>query len=244
MKNIFASIIAGSCLFMTACKKTNATDAGSSNEKGRVKGHVVDTKGNPIANAKVVIENTVLYASYVHATTDGDGFYNTTVPNGSWKVSVQIEKQYLGVNYKFDLHPDNANPFSGSESAERNFSWKLAGAKPEGAGYYGGYVMLYNEPGSVFDIQDVELTLIPVDLLVDGSNGQHIIKKTTKVGGGEDGIADVPLGKYKISAWNTATGESLQVRLRNNGDYSSSIAALFGSGFTGVTTYQIVVQVK
>src|SRR5687768_2065357 len=181
MKNIIVSIITGSCLFMTACKKTNATDAGGDNEKGRVKGRVVDTKGNPIANAKVVIENTVLYASYVYATTDADGFYNTTVPNGSWKAAVQIEKQYLGVHYKFDLHPDNDNPFSGSESAIRNFNWKLAGAKPGGNGYYGGYVMLYSEPGSSFEISDVELTLIPDGTLVDGTTGQSIIKKTIDV---------------------------------------------------------------
>jgi hypothetical protein len=244
MKNLMGLLIAFLWLGTASCEKSATSPDATTSQKGIVKGKVTDTKGSPIANAKVVIENTVFYANYVYATTNAEGNYSASVPNGSWKASVQIERQFEGLNYKFDLCPDNDNPFAGTDGAVRNFTWKLAGARPGGNGYFGGNVLLYTEPGSPFNAGDVELTLTPVGPLVDGSQGQSITASLQDVGGGEDGVPNVPLGKYKITAINKVTDQPLQVRLRNTGEYGPSITTVFKSGFTGVTSYQVVAQVK
>src|SRR5687768_8451686 len=118
MKNMFLLIIIVQAWLGTACTKTSTDAPGAENttntsvEKSLIKGRITDSKGNPIANAKVVIEHTVYYATYVYATSDNNGYYKATVPNGSWQASVQIERNYLDRTYKFDLHPDNAEPFA------------------------------------------------------------------------------------------------------------------------------------
>ena len=217
---------------------TNATI-----EKGTIKGRLTDSKGDAVANAKIVIEHTVYYASYIYATSDANGYYKTNVPNGSWKASVQIQRNYLGQPYTFDLHPENAAPFAGTEGAIRNFIWKLSGDKP-GGGFYGSHVAVYPEPGSTFLPEHVELTLTPDGPLADGSNGQVITQGLTDIGGGEDGISDVPVGKYIITARNRSTGQPLQVRIRNTGAYHHSVTGIFKPGYTGSSSYQVVVQVK
>lgn len=230
----------------TACTKDGSPvtqPTTSDNTKGIVKGRITDAAGRPIANAKVVIEHTVYYATYVYATSNNDGYYTASVPNGSWQATVQIEKNFQGRTYKFDLHPDVADAFAGTTGAVRNFTWKLSGAKPNG-GYYGSIVAVYPEPGSSFMIEDVELILTPDGPLADGSTGKLIIKSLTDVGGGEDGINDVPIGKYIVKARNKTTNQPLEIRIRNTGEYAASVTGIFAPGFTGSTGYKIVVQVQ
>lgn len=244
MEKSFILVIIASIVLMAACSKEST--AGSQNETmpGVVKGWVVDTRGKGIANAKVVIEHTVLYGKYVYATTDANGYYKTTVPDGSWHAKVQIQRSLLDKTYNFELTADINDAFAGSTGAVRNFSWKLSGAKPNGSGFYGSYIAVYNEPGADVNMADVEVTLIPEGPLVDGSMGSTIVKKLTDIGGGQDGICDVPIGIYNIKARNTATGQPFQIRLRNNGGYGQSVSGMFDSWFTGVDSYQIAVQVK
>lgn len=242
MKRTLSLVFIATMILALGC--TKETTAGSENLKGTVKGRVTDTKGNGMPNVQVVIEHTVLYAKYVYATTDAQGYYKTNVPEGSWRASVQIQKQFLGRTYNFELSPDTYSEFSGSTGAVRNFTWKLNGAKPNNGGYYGSYIAVYNEPGEVLEMSDVEVKLTPDGPLVDGSMGSAITSKLSDIGGGEDGIKDVPIGMYVITAKNTATGQPLQVRLRNTGAYGSSVTGIFNSGFTGLNNYQIVIQVK
>ena len=234
-------------MLLAACTKSEEAlpniPSSTTAEKGIKKGRITDSRGKPRANAKVVIEHTVYYASYIYATTDANGYYKATVPNGSWKASVQIQRNYLGQLYAFDLYPDNSEPFAGSTGAVRNFSWKLSGAKPEG-GFYGSYVAVYPEPGAAFFMEDVELTLTPEGSLADGSTGQVITRSLTDIGGGEDGLKDIPLGKYIITAKNKTTRQPLQIRIRNTGTYNTQVTGVFKAGYTGSTSYQIVVQVK
>ena len=233
-------------LFAVACSKGdngNPEQDNASIEQGIVKGRITDAGGNPIAGAKIVIEHTVYYATYVYAISDSHGYYRAAVPNGSWQASVQIERSYLNRIYKFDLHPAIAAPFAGTTGAVRNFTWKLSGPKPNG-GYYGSNVAVYSEPGSSFMMEEVELSLTPDGSLLDGTPGQLIKKGLIDIGGGEDGINDVPIGKYIITARNKTTNQPLQIRMRNTGNYSSAVTGIFTAGFTGSTGYQIVVQVK
>ncbi|MGZ5246278.1 MAG: carboxypeptidase regulatory-like domain-containing protein [Flavitalea sp.] len=246
MKPYLLLLFAIQAMLCTACTKTDddtVPDTLPPAARGIANGTVKYANGNPIANAQVVIENTVLYNSYVHATTNAQGFYSTAVPAGSWKPSVVITKEFMDHTYSFDLHPDNAAPFAGTSGGTRNFTWKLSGAKPSG-GFYGANVGVYGEPGEVLAMEDVELTLTPDGLLADGSQGQIITRSLIDIGGGEDGICDVPIGKYIITAKNKSTNQSLQIRKRNTGEYAASYTGPFTSGFTGSTTYQIIIQVK
>jgi hypothetical protein len=155
-------------------------------EKGIVKGRVTDGDNRPIVGAKVVIENTQFYADYVYATTNSDGYYSTSVPNGSWKASVRIEKKLAGKLYRIDLHPDDPAPFAGTKGAVRNFIWKISGPRSDG-GFYGSDLAVCNEPGTVLLIEDVMVTLTPVGELINGTKGAVIQKSLTDIGGGEDG---------------------------------------------------------
>ena len=103
---------------------------------------------------------------------------------------------------------------------------------------------MYAEPGAEFTMQDVQLTLTPEGPLADGSIGRSITDALSDTGGGEDGIKDVPIGRYIISAYNKTLKKPLQIRLRNNGEYGITVTGVFTSGFTGSTGYHIVVQVK
>jgi hypothetical protein len=241
MKNLLRTLLLlAGMLFIT-----NANNAAGINisqvEKGIVKGRVTDGANQPIAAAKVVIENTQFYADYVYAITNSDGYYSTSVPNGSWKASVRIEKKLGGKLYRIDLHPDDPAPFAGTKGAVRNFVWKISGPRPDG-GFYGSDLAVYNEPGTALLIEDVIVTLTPAGELINGSKGGAIQKSLTDIGGGEDGIRDIPLGQYKITA-KTKTGKQLKIRLRNKGNYQDAYTAIFEAGFTGITNYKIVVQV-
>ena len=232
-----------------ACTKSTDNPSAPGNpanpviEKGIVKGRVTDTRGNGIANVKLVIEHTVYYGRYVFATTDQHGYYKTSVPNGSWQVTSQLERELNGQTYRFDLHPDDPSAFAGTSGAIRNFTWKLQGAKP-GGGFYGSSVAIYPEPGTFPDLSELEITLIPVGMLADGSVGAVITSSLTDIGGGEDGIPDIPIAKYRVTARNKTSNTALLIRLRNSGNYANSVEGIFKSGYTGSTQYQLVLQVK
>ena len=222
----------------------NAADKLTAPEKGVVKGRVTDAHGKGIANVKVVIENTVFYASYFFTTTDTNGNYRTKVTAGSWKSSVRITRSFHGTPFLFDLHADNPNAFAGSDGAVRNFTWKIEGAKLDGTGFYGSDIAVYNQPGSSLLMDEVEITLTPVGSLIDGNKGKRIISGLSDIGGGEDGIRDIPIGKYNITAKNKNNGKPLLVRLRNKGLFAQQLTSTFTACFTGVTNYKIVIQVQ
>ena len=243
MKKEFLLLLA-STIFFIECTNSIGAHNSSSVQKGIVKGRVTDSQNKPMTNVNVVIENTVFHASYVYAKTNAAGDYSVSMPAGSWKAMVRINHPYLGKTYQFDLHPDDPSPFAGTTGAIRNFTWKLSGEKPDGTGFYGSDVAVYSQPGSSFSMEDVEITLTPDGTLADGSNGTSITKTLTDIGGGEDGIRDIPIGKYIITARNKTNSKSLQVRLRNKGEYQASVTGIFSSGYTGITNYQIPVQVQ
>ena len=240
---IVQAIVAIGCTKSNEPAASPGTPSNTGIEKGVIKGRVTDSKGNGIANVKLVIEHTIYYGTYVFATTDQQGYYKTKVPNGSWQVTGQIERALNDQSYKFDLHPDEPAAFAGSNGAIRNFSWKLKGAKP-GNGYYGSSVAVYAEPGSSLDLSALEITLTPVGLLADGNPGSVITDTLEDIGGGEEGIKDIPIAKYRVSAKIKNTNEAVQIRLRNTGNYGTSVEGVFKSGFTGSTQYQLVVEVK
>jgi hypothetical protein len=237
---------------MAACEEDKPGGGGpnggnSGVEPGVVKGLVVDTQGKPLPNLKVVVENTVFHASYVYATTGQDGRYRAEVPNGGWKVSVQLERQFQGRTYKFDLHPDNANGFTGTEGAIRNFSWKLSGPRPEGNRFYGGSATVYRalgDDGPFYEMTEVELTFTPDGPLIDGSTGQPV---TGRPESGSDQVRDIPVGRYVITARHAPPGQQARpmlLRVRNTGTFASSVTALFNTPYPELAIHEMELEVR
>src|SRR3546814_8576762 len=84
-------------------------------EGGYATGKVVDTQGNPIAGAKILLDGTVFHNSYIHGSTGEDGNYRIKAQPGAWMAYASFKKPYNGQTYSLDLHPDNSDSFSDDE---------------------------------------------------------------------------------------------------------------------------------
>lgn len=169
-------------------------------ESGYATGRVVDTRGNPVAGAKILLDNTVFYDSYISGSTGEDGTYRLKVHPGAWRAYASIRKEYNGRTYPLEMHPDSADSFD-EAGAVRNFTWKLEGRKPDNDwGYYGGLVKVFSETG-FYEMENVEITLAPDGPLIDGSEGRTLVLRL-----GDNYwrqlayLEDIPIGRYVASA--------------------------------------------
>lgn len=208
-------------LFLFSCSKPNNGPAPDSGDKGGyTKGKVVDAQGNSVAGAKILLDNTLLYASYITTTTDEDGNYNLKMPTGDygiWKAYGSLTKEYHGKTYTLDLHPDNTNTFD-AEGAVRNFTWKLTGKVPDDEYfYYGGSIRVSPATGSIIPNNNhIVIVIEPDGPLIDGSEGEML---TMPFGDehwrDEVEIKDIPIGRYKaIAIYHDETGDYL-LKLRS-----------------------------
>jgi hypothetical protein len=208
-----------------------SSDAGSA---GTMSGVVRDSKGQALAGAMVFAGHTLYYNTNALATSDAKGQYSVSVksPAGSWYAGGQIKRNYNGELYTFDLIPDNTAPFNGSDGAIRNFTWQLTGTKPDGQPV-GARLTVFTDffdPELLDWVKDMELKLVPNGALVDGSAGQTISRKLIKTADGQEGLIDIPLGLYTVSATYrpaNLAAQNLKIRVRNQGEYGSSVAAPF-----------------
>lgn len=178
--------------------------------KGTVTGRVTDEQGRPLGNVTVYAGHTVFYNANVIGKTNADGRYalDLTPRHGTYTIHAEMSRAHNGVAYKFDLYPDDRSPVSSTESSVRNIVWKkpvnVTATEWDGVG---GFVDFMPERGAedYWDVNDVELTLVTVGPLADGSKGGTIVAKAvnfTNVTGiyNNTGFANVPIGRYKISA--------------------------------------------
>jgi hypothetical protein len=216
----------------------------TSPQKGYATGKAVDTGGKPLADVEIVANNTQLYNSNVVGRTDSKGEYKLQLTPGSWYVRGTVKVQYDNRTYVLDLHPETDGAFAGTEGAVRNLRWKLTGAKPTefgATGHYGGLVEVYAD--NFFDADKVELTLEPVDKLIDGSTGQKIVRRLE--GGSIGQTEDIPLGRYRISARYVPTGQVVKVRLRNEGTYGADVTSSFEPAYAGATgRYKLTLEAR
>ena len=234
-------LMLGSSIACSACSSDgDGKEDGGGNqqvETNVLKGKVLDTTGKPLAGAQVVADNQVLQNSTVSGTSGSDGTYRLELGKAAvtWNASAQIQRQYNGKTYKFDLHPSNPASFATNEGAVRDFTWKLTGERPQG-GTYGGKV-LFNltayvdpeDPNTPLERENVELTQTPSGPLVDGSAGAPLTARGTNSGDGF-GLQDVALGRYTVTARYAPAGKTardLVVRLNGGDAYSSSLTADF-----------------
>lgn len=242
--NVLLPFICSSIL--TACSKNgNEVDmpAGIEIKKGTVSGVITDAKSLPVQDARITVEHTVWYDSYLSASSDHEGKYRVSLPDdpaGDWTAMAQLTRTAYGQTYKFDLEPDKTDAFNKISGATRNFTWKLSGQRPEGTGYYGAHVDLYPF-GTDVDITKVKLLFIPFPgetNVIDGTVATSFERPVEDVAG-TFMAKDVPIGKYIIKA--EYAGKKLLLNNRHSDDNNEeSKTVIFGKyGYLGETEYNI-----
>ncbi|PYE52756.1 carboxypeptidase-like regulatory domain-containing protein [Deinococcus yavapaiensis] len=218
-------------------------------EPGFAQGQVLDTRGAPVPGAKIIVDSTVLRDVNLITKTDARGRYRVPLPPlNSWRVYASIEREYHGRTYAFDLHPTTDKTFSSVQGGVSDFRWQLTGEKTGGShGTYGGTVLASAEAGD-FSIegQAVELTLTPNGPLVDGNPGTTIKAKVAATGDGL-GLADVPIGRYTVTARYAPPGETsraLLVRLEGVGEYGERVTGDFTEHKYVRGAYQLRLDVR
>lgn len=243
LRNSLLVLLLFTTTLVSACAQTTTpTPTPSGLEPFVVKGKVTDTNGAPLVGVEVVANNTVFYDANGLATTDAQGNYRIELISGSWYMTASMMREFNGQTYRVDLTPDNDAAFAGSEGAIRNFVWKPSGGEAQQ-----GSVFVYSDITVEFlESQYIELTLEPQGPLLDGSTGQTIVGRLTNTADG-DGLTNVPLGRYKITARYLPPGESpavLEIKPRNSGEYGDSLTADFDKPYGDLAIFWIEVMVK
>ena len=229
----------------SSCAQNNAGTSVAGKDKraatkGFVTGRVTDEKGHPLSNVTIYAGHTVWYNANVIGTTDADGKYKLNISDrpGTYLIHGEMKRSHNSVDYKFQLYPDETAPVSSTEGGVRNITWKkpvdVTATEWDGVG---GFVDFMQEFGSedYWSFEDVELTLVPVGQLADGSTGHTIVAHAvnfTNVFGiySHTGFANVPIGRYKISArYAPANGRAvnLLLTLQDKVNYAKEITADF-----------------
>lgn len=221
MKQLFVL----SLFFLSACTKTETEPAGPTGGQPSahyVQGKVTDTQGQPIAGARIIVDNTMWYNSGTTGTTDANGNYKIGVENGSWRVYAEIDRTFHGKQYKkLELHPDSDNAFAGADGGTVNFQWKLSGEKPAPmAGYYGATANLFHDTDNdIRDVENIEFTFTPVGDLVDGNPGEVLtLKSGQPLLANYSKLTDIPIGQYRVTARHLPTGKTMKLKLDNSSD--------------------------
>ena len=233
-------------LSILACSKDKESGE-PKEEKGYVTGKVVDTQGNPIAGAKIVLENTVFYSSYINVSTNAQGVYKTKVSEGAWWTTATFKKEYNGKTYTLPLSPDGTDSFT-DEGGIRNFTWKLEGRDPGNEHYfYGGQVTVSSDIGFYEDQEDIEVTFTPNGSLIDGSEGKTLtLRQGERYWEEYSYIKDIPVGRYMVSAVLKKAGGDVPLKIQNwhtKGDFVSELQLDFipDDTFRPVTEASIVI---
>jgi hypothetical protein len=229
-------------LLVSACTQTPTLGQTGGLEPFIVKGQVTDNNGEPLAGVEVVANNTVFYDANALGMTDANGNYRIELVNGSWHMTASMMRDFNGQSYRIDLTPDNDAAFAGSEGAIRNFVWK-----PSGGAAQQGSVFVYSDiTVELLESQYIELTLEPQGILLDGSIGQTITGMLEHTADG-DGLTNVPLGRYKITARYLVPGESpdmLEIKPRKSGEYNDSLTSDFETPYSDLAIFWIEVMVR
>jgi hypothetical protein len=233
-------LIAGS---FCSCKKDNSTIATPSSKASMITGKVTDARGNTIAGAEIVSEHTVWYNTYAKGISDAAGNYKITIPAepaGSWSAKAQLSKAAYGQTYIFDLAADKEDPFTASQGAQRNFTWKLSGQRAVAGTYYGAHVDLY-QFGVSIPMEEIKLIFTPYPgetTLIDGSPALPIERSIEDVAG-TFMVKDIPIGKYSVKA--VYPGKTLLLDYRHDsGKPETSKMVVFGKyGHLASTEYNI-----
>lgn len=192
-------------------------------------GTVRDASGRPLAGVEVSAANTVAYDVNVVGRTDAQGRYRLELPHdiGTWRPYASVSRPWGNQVFRFTVYPDDPSSFAARTGATRDFVWRLSG--PHDGGVLGQPVNVYG--GEDIDWDTLELTFTPDGPLVDGSAGKTLVRRPTG-----SRIADVPVGRYRVSARHAPHGtpEALDVEAEGQEAYTGSSPATFRETSYGI----------
>lgn len=206
MKRIFK--LTGALLLsvaVLACNKKNRNEEMASGP-GYASGKVTNSAGQPLQGATIVISNTFSYNKNLTVTTNAKGEYSVKLPSGpgigDWIAGGTYSINYNGKAYSLVLQADAHKVFSSSNGGVTNFVLKQTGREPSTSpgtvgSFYGGVISSY--PGDGVDMSKVNITIKPLQPLIDGSTGQTITT-AAELDGNLSWVVNVPIGKYEITA--------------------------------------------
>ncbi|MES2459171.1 MAG: hypothetical protein V4671_01210 [Armatimonadota bacterium] len=208
---------------------------------GFLRGYVKGIDGKPLVGASIMILPPTVYGSglskrSVIAKTDANGLYEVAVPSGGctvWCAGHAVN--YRGVRLALPLHPVDGNLDSINTKGDiENFALLPYGVanvstSSENPGYGGAYYgasftvnFASREPEDTNYPQwlpfgsEIEITLVPDGLQLDGSVGRPIIIRKKVSPKGWFQVNNVPIGQYKIRARLTEDGKTVPLVLKDN----------------------------
>jgi predicted N-acetyltransferase YhbS len=202
---------------------------------GCIRGYVKDVQGKPVADAYILVTAPTAWGrnKNVSARTNTSGYYEMAVPFPVAQVwYAGYAASVHGVRMALPLHPVDGRVESFSKAGEvENFALLPYGvADPAGVAqqanlsdnYYGGaFTVGYwggDGPTHLPVGATLEITLTPDSpLLGNVPPRTFVIRQTIKEFGGLR-INNVPLGRYKITARLVQNGNTVPLRLSENGN--------------------------
>jgi Carboxypeptidase regulatory-like domain len=169
-----------------------------------VSGVVFDTNGRPLEGAVVRVRADFIYGR-AETHTGPDGRYAISdLIRATYRAEAFIEREYAGgtVCQRIAMpKPTDYNSFPVSQGAVRNFRWQLTGKLGYTNTYLGASIGIWLSDLPRESSRGVEFTLTPTGPLFDGSKGAVIVREAVfKYPASDDGLTDLPLGTYKLSA--------------------------------------------
>jgi hypothetical protein len=211
------------------CGGGGPSGSGGGAQPGTVKGAAMDTQNRPLAGAQIDVCSSIFYETCMSGSTASDGSYSFALAsNDVWRAYGSITKSYQGATYCLPLAIDNDNTFHSSEAAIRNFSWKLTGVIPGShadnyaSSYFGARLDVVYDIFAL-DHSRIRINFVPSGPLIDGSVGNPF---TALVGDwASDGIGNIPIGVYTVSADYLQTGGAAPLRVSTSSTSSGLSAA-------------------
>ena len=233
---------------LTACSKNPdglSPDPGKL-QAGFVKGHVVDTQGRPLAGATIIANSATHYNDTNMGISDANGNYKISLPNGpavgAFYVRGSVKLKSDNNTYKLALFTEDDGTFMPDEGAVKNLRLELTGERTGNFGddgYYGGTLEVGNYTRNS-QFPNIEVTLVPVGPLVDGSVGDVQIAQPDWFYS-----YNIPLGTYKVTARDVTTNQPLKVKLKRDykGGYQPSITTTFAPILADSDRYELAIEV-
>lgn len=207
-----------------------------------VVGQALDERGQPIAGAEV----TVRYQSNPggvsisrSARTDRQGRYRIDLrqPPGVWTAHAKARLMVEGSAMMVDLVPDNAAPFAGNSGAVRNFRLRFVEQAADDAYGAGGMLVVNSAIGDYTPLDEVKVTLQPVD---GGAPVERSLRNTGE-GWVVTGLRPV---SYRVTASHRGRPMQVSPALTPHRDYDWQAAVTGGFERTGPGIYQMRIEVR
>lgn len=194
-----------------------------------VSGTVLDTSGQPLQGARVLITPAVTTGD-VEVHTDSAGNYSVSdLPEVPYRARAWIYRNYGGAQVCLRMameSPADYDAFSPALGAVKNFRWQLTGPIPDqqmSQGTFGGTVSLFNTWLFEDAGNQIEFTFSPTGPLADGSAGQTLTRVIDV--DADSYVRDVPVGPYSLQATLIGADGTRQPMLLSHSEYGDAPTA-------------------